>query len=105
MLAAPATSQTITGSSLSYRSSGSGSGNWTLCENGYVGTYITLASPGAVTLTVNASGSTTDATLPHMNLVVADTNVGFDVPAGFANYQQTINLPAGTYFVRNRAQQ
>jgi GH35 family endo-1,4-beta-xylanase len=95
-----AAAQTITGSSLSYRSSGSGSGNWTLAQNGYVGTYITLASPGAVTLTVNASGSTTDATLPHMSLVVADTNVGFDVPAGFANYQQTINLPAGTYFVR-----
>jgi GH35 family endo-1,4-beta-xylanase len=85
---------------LSYKSSGSGSGNWTLSQNGYVGTYFTLAAPGAVTLTVNASGSTTDATLPHMNLDVADTSVGFDVPSGFNNYQNTFNLPAGTYFVR-----
>ena len=37
---------TITGSSLSHRSSGSGAGNWTLSENGYVGTYFTLAAPG-----------------------------------------------------------
>jgi GH35 family endo-1,4-beta-xylanase len=99
-LASPARSQTITGSNLSYKSSGSGSSNWTLSQNGYVGTYFTLAAPGAVTLTVNASGSTTDATLPHMNLDVADTSVGFDVPSGFNNYQNTFNLPAGTYFVR-----
>jgi hypothetical protein len=33
-IACPAVSQTITGSSLSYRSSGSGAGNWTLNENG-----------------------------------------------------------------------
>lgn len=91
---------TITGSSLSHRSSGSGSGNWTLTDNGYVGTYFTLASPGQVTLTVNASGSTTDAVLPHMNLVVADSKTGFDVGANFTNYQQTMDLAAGTYFVR-----
>jgi hypothetical protein len=42
-----AATQTFTGSSLSTRSSGSGSGsgNWTLSENGYVGTYFTLAQP------------------------------------------------------------
>jgi GH35 family endo-1,4-beta-xylanase len=97
----PAASQTFTGSSLSQRSSGSGSGNWTLSENGYVGTYFTLAAPGSVTLTVNASGSTNDAVLPHMNMVVADTSVGFDVAAGSSNYQHTFNLPAGTYFVRD----
>lgn len=91
---------TITGSSLSHRSSGSGSGNWTLTDNGYVGTYFSLASPGQVTLTVNASGSTTDAVLPHMNLVVADSKTGFDITANAANYEQTLDLPAGTYFVR-----
>ena len=84
----------------SFRSSGTGSGNWSLSENGYVGTYFSLAAPGSVTLTVNASGSTNDATLPHMNIVVADTKAGFDVASGFSNYQQTFDLPAGTYFVR-----
>src|SRR6188768_2007958 len=64
---------TITGSSLSHRSTGSGSGNWTLSDNGYVGTYFTLANAGQVTLTVNASGATTDGVLPRMNLAVADT--------------------------------
>ena len=100
-LAAPALAQTITGSNLSHRSSGSGSGNWTLSENGYVGTYISLAAPGSVTLTVNASGSTSDALAPRMNVVVADTNVGFDVGSGFNTYQHTFDLPAGTYFVRS----
>jgi endo-1,4-beta-xylanase len=92
--------QTFNGSSLSHKSSGNGSGNWTLDENGYVGTYITLASPGDVTLTVNASGSTTDAVAPRMNIVIADTKAGFDVASGFDNYQHTFDLPAGTYFVR-----
>lgn len=92
--------QAISGSNLSHRSSGSGSGNWTLSQNGYVGTYFSLASPGSVTFTVNASGASTDATLPRMNLVVADSKVGFDVASGFNNYTSTLDLPAGTYFVR-----
>src|SRR5262245_34983345 len=99
-LSIQASAQPITGSSLSFRSSGSGSGNWTLSENGYVGTYFSLAAPGAVTLSVNASGSTNDASLPHMNIVVADTKAGFDVAAGFNSYEHTFDLPAGTYFVR-----
>src|SRR5262245_38131725 len=85
--------QTITGSSLSFRSSGSGTGNWTLSENGYVGTYFTLASQGQVTLTANASGTTNDTVSPHMNLVVADSTAGFDVVGGFANYEHTFDLP------------
>src|SRR6187401_1506379 len=69
--APPILSQTIIpGSTLTFRSSGSGSGDWKLSENGYVGTYFSLAAPGSVTLTVNASGSTDDALLPHMNVVV-----------------------------------
>jgi GH35 family endo-1,4-beta-xylanase len=92
--------QTFTGSSLSHRSNGSGSGNWTLDENGYVGTYITLAEAGQVTLTANALGATSDATPPHVNFVIADTKIGFDVTSGFNNYQHTFDLPAGTFFVR-----
>lgn len=100
LVAAPTASQTISGSNLSHRSSGSGTGNWTLSENGYVGTYISLAEPGSVTLSVNAAGSSNDALMPHMNLVIADWKVGFDVASGSNNYQHTFDLPAGTYFVR-----
>ena len=60
-LAPPVAAQTIAGSSLSHRSSGSGSGDWTLSENGYVGTYFSLAAPGTAPLRVNASGATNDA--------------------------------------------
>ncbi len=98
--ASPAMPQSIIGGQLSQRSSGAGGNDWTLSENGYVGTYFTLAAPGAVTLTVDASGSTNDATSPRMNIVVADTHIGFDVSGGFTNYGHTFDLPAGTYFVR-----
>jgi len=91
---------TINGSSFSHRSSGSGTGNWTLSENGYVGTYFTLNAPGQVTFNVSASGATDDSVLPRMNLVVAGSRTGFDVTTGFSNYQHTFDLPAGTYFVR-----
>jgi len=74
--------------------------DWTLSENGYVGTYFTLAAPGPVTVGVDASGATTDAVDPHMNIVIADTKAGFNVGAGTNNYQHTFDLPAGTYFVR-----
>lgn len=93
--------QTFSGAALSHRSSGAGAGaNWTLNENGYVGTYFTLAAPGPVTLTVNASGATNDAVAPKMKLVVADSAAEFDVASGFGNYQHTFDLPSGTYFVR-----
>src|SRR3954465_13577732 len=68
-----ATAQTFTDKCLSYRSTGSGVGNWTLSDTGYVHYYFTLAAPGQVTHSVNASGSTSDATLHQMNIVVADT--------------------------------
>jgi GH35 family endo-1,4-beta-xylanase len=99
-LAAYSSAQSISGSQLSHRSSGGGSGNWTLDENGYVGTYFTLDAPSSVTLSVNASGTTNDLVVPHMNLVVADQRIGFDVAGGFGNYQHTFDLPAGTFFVR-----
>lgn len=100
LLSSAASAQTITGGALSHRSTGSGVNNWTLTNNGYVGTYITLAQPGPITLTVNASGASNDATSPKMNIVVADTKAAFDVAAGFNNYEHTFDLPAGTYFVR-----
>ena len=53
-----AVGQTTTGGSdLPLRSGGTASGSdVTLTDNGYVGTYITLTNPGAVTLTVDAAG-------------------------------------------------
>ncbi len=99
--ASAARGQSINGSSLSYRSSGDNSGtDWVLDENGYVGTFFTLASQGSVTLSASASGSTSDAVLPQMSFVVADATVSFDVASGFTSYQHTFELPAGTYFVR-----
>ena len=37
-----------------------------------------------------------------MNLVVADSKVGFDVAAGFNNYEHTFDLPAGTVIRAHR---
>jgi GH35 family endo-1,4-beta-xylanase len=100
-LATSAAAQTtIGGNALSHRSSGTDSGAWNLSQSGYVGTYFTLAEDGPVTINAAASGSTTDGVAPRMNLVIADTKVGFDVTGRTANYQHTFDLPAGTYFVR-----
>jgi endo-1,4-beta-xylanase len=98
---ASAIAQSLNGSSLAYRSSGAASGSdWTLSENGYVGTYVTLAAPGDLTVTAQASGLAGGGVDPNMNIVIADTKAGFDVASGFNNYQHTFSLPAGTYFVR-----
>lgn len=91
----------LTGSELAMHSSGIGHGtDWTLDSTGYVGTYITLAAPGQVTLSAQAAGNSTDAVLPRMNFVIADTKAGFDVGGRFNTYQHTFDLPVGTYFVR-----
>src|SRR6476659_6320280 len=91
----------IPGSSLAYRSSGSSSsGDWTLNENGYVGTFITLPTAGNVTLSADASGVIDGGSSPRMNMVVDDFAAGFDVQPGFSTYQHTFSLSAGTHFVR-----
>src|SRR3954464_12302052 len=93
--------QAINGSSMAYRSSGAASGSdWTLSENGYVGTYIKLDAPGDVTVSAQASGLAGGGGDPNMNIVIADTTAGFDVTSGFNSYSHTFSLPAGTYFVR-----
>ncbi len=91
----------ISGATMAYRSSGSSSsGDWTLNENGYVGTYLTLPSAGNVTLSVSASGVSDAGISPRMNMVVDDFSAGFDVPSGFNTYEHTFSLSAGTHFVR-----
>ncbi len=88
---------TVTGSALALRSTGSLSGtDVVLSSNGYLGTYITLAAPGAVSFDMQASGVSS----PHMNLVVDDSKIGFDVGSSFGTYSSSLSLPAGTHFVR-----
>jgi GH35 family endo-1,4-beta-xylanase len=100
LLASPAVA--ITASSLAYRSSGTNpsAGDWLLTQNGYLGTYITLADAGQVTIEVEASGLAGGGVDPHLNIVVADEKAQFDVSAGFTMYEHTFTLPAGTHFVR-----
>jgi GH35 family endo-1,4-beta-xylanase len=93
---------TIDGNDLALRSSGAnaGGGAWSLDNNGYVGTYITLDAPGEVTISVAASGLASGGIDPRMNLVVADATAGFDVSAGGGAYEHTFSLSSGTHFVR-----
>jgi endo-1,4-beta-xylanase len=92
---------TLNGNLFAFRSNGSASGsNWNLVDNGYVGTYITLATPGDVTISVNASGTPALGIAPRMSIAVDDSKASFDVASGFNTYQQTFALPAGTHFVR-----
>jgi GH35 family endo-1,4-beta-xylanase len=101
-----AAAQTIVnGSNLVLQSSGAANGaNWTLSSNGYVGTYVTLAQPGTVGFTVNASGTASSGVAPQMTLSIADYNQSFSVASSNpANYSYTTpTLPAGTYFVRTQ---
>ena len=91
----------INGNSLVLRSNGFGSGNsWTLQDNGYVGTYIDLATAGDVTISINASGTQIGGIDPRMNITVADYSAGFDVTSGGGLYEQTFSLPAGKHFLR-----
>jgi GH35 family endo-1,4-beta-xylanase len=91
---------TLNGSALALRSTGSGSGSWTLGRNGYVGTYINVLAAGPVVVRVNASGVASGGIDPRMNIVLADTKAGFNVTPGTNAYEHTFNLPAGTYLLR-----
>jgi GH35 family endo-1,4-beta-xylanase len=90
---------TVNGNSLALKSDGTTSGNsWVLSSNGYAGTYITLAAPGAVTIDVSATG----ASSPAMDIVVDDSKSSFNVATGTNIYSTTFYLPAGTHFVRTQ---
>jgi len=101
---------TVNGSALALRSylSGTSQQNFgsdsgtdaILNTNGYVGTYITLASPATVTLTASVSGQTSDTTLPELGIAVDDSLAKYNVASGFNNYSTSVSLPAGTHFVR-----
>jgi endo-1,4-beta-xylanase len=91
----------LNGSALAFRSSGTASGtDVTLSSDGYVGTYVTMAAPGTVTLTVQASGVAGTSAAPNMDISVNDTDQAFSVASGFNTYSVTTTLPTGTSFVR-----
>lgn len=92
---------TLSGSALELHSNGNADGDsWTLTKNGYVGTYISLAAPASVVISVIASGSSNNAVLPHMNFAVGDMVRGWDVALVTSTYEATLSLPAGVHFVR-----
>jgi GH35 family endo-1,4-beta-xylanase len=91
----------VDGNSLALRSNGFVSGtNLTLQDNGYVGTYIELPAAGEVTISVNASGTSSGGIDPRMNIAVADYVAEFDVVSSGGLYEHTFSLPAGKHFIR-----
>ncbi len=96
------TRHAINGSSLQLNSGATSGSAAQLNNNGYAGTYITLAEPGDVTITVNAAGTSFGGVDPRMNIVIADTKAGFDVSSSSASPYSHVfsSLPAGKYFVR-----
>src|SRR3954452_12151684 len=94
---------TLNGSSLVYHSTGSSSGTaWTLGSDGYLGTYITVASPGNVTIGVNATGTPAGGVKQLLSVVIARKARGFDVTSAGGTTSNTFALPAGTFFVRTQ---
>lgn len=92
---------TIEGKDLALRSSGAETdAGWTLDQNGYVGTYLTLAAPASVTLTVEASGQSAGGDPPQMGIVVNDDKTIIDVAETDNQRAVTLDLPEGTHFVR-----
>ena len=71
---------------------------WTLAENGYVGTFIHLDSPGDVSVAINALGSGT--TKPRVNIIINDAKATFEIADKLTNDQHTFSLPEGTHFIR-----
>jgi autotransporter-associated beta strand protein len=105
-ISTPALAQTtINGSSMTLQSSGTASGTgWTLSSDGYLGTYITLSQPTAVSLTLNAAGTASNGLSADMMVSIADSNNTFNVATStLTNYNYTTpTLPAGTYLVKTQ---
>lgn len=98
ILAAPAWA--INGSVLALNTGSDAATSALLVENGYAGTYVTLATPGPVSFTINAAGNSFGGVDPRLNLVVNDSSMGWDVGAAAADYEYTLDLPVGTHFIR-----
>ena len=91
----------LNASTMAFQSGGTAAGSsWTLNTDGYVGTYITLAAPTTVTLSVQASGQPGTGPSPLMGISVDDSTQHFTVTPSSNTYTLTTTLPAGTHFVR-----
>jgi GH35 family endo-1,4-beta-xylanase len=96
----PQTTQ-LNADSLALQPTGTTTGTSVILDrDGYLGTYITLAAPGDVTINVQARGTASGGVDPNLNIVVADAKAGFDVAPGVGSYSHKFSLPAGTFFVR-----
>lgn len=75
---------------------------WILNQNGYVGEYLSVASPGIYTFTARAGGSAAAGSGPQLSLVVdGATTQTWQVAAGsIANYAASVNLAAGVHEIR-----
>jgi GH35 family endo-1,4-beta-xylanase len=96
----PQTTQ-VNATDLALQPTGSAAGTSVILDrDGYLGTYITLAVSGNVTINVQAKGTPGGGVDPNLNIVIADTKAGFDVATGVGSYSHSFSLPAGTFFVR-----
>ncbi|CAN5528227.1 hypothetical protein BH09PLA1_BH09PLA1_12120 [soil metagenome] len=99
MLNAPIFADTIRGENLALKSSGQASpGGWTLSQNGFVGTFVQLDTPGEMAITLDASG--VGANSPRVNVVIGDAKASFEIASAVSRYEHDFALPAGTHFVR-----
>ena len=90
---------------LNSNSTSTQSTNPTLSSNGYLGTYLVVPAGGAtINFTANATEGSGSGTAPHMNIAIADSNLGFTVSSTSATNYTTSNitLPAGTYLVSDQ---
>jgi GH35 family endo-1,4-beta-xylanase len=102
---ASAQSTTLLGSQFAARSTGalSGPSGWSVGTTGFVGSYLVVPAGGAtINFTLNAAAGGGAGASPHVNIAVADSSFGFELPSAFATNYVTPNvfLPGGTYFVR-----
>ncbi|HWP40280.1 MAG TPA: endo-1,4-beta-xylanase, partial [Tepidisphaeraceae bacterium] len=99
--AAHAQSGTLSGGAFALRSGGFASGSaWTLDDNGYVGTYITLSGAATVTFQIQAAGNAAGGAPPRLSLAVDDSSTSWNVSPSSGQYTHNVYLPAGTHFVR-----
>lgn len=97
LLVRAAGGETLDANNLALKSTGvADGGSYILSDNGFVGTYITLAQPGEVTIDVSADGLG-DA---NLGIAIDDCFDNFTVGADTQIYSRTYSLPAGTHFLR-----
>jgi endo-1,4-beta-xylanase len=97
-----AQSTLINGSDAIYNSSGTVAGtDVTLTQNGYIGTFLSLTAPAAVSISVVANGAAgSNGTEPTMSAIVDDYKTRWSVGSASSTFSATHVLPAGTHFLR-----